>query len=93
MFKSALRAEMEARLASLDDFCNSNTVDAAFVEATQALVRPWPTVADFLRRLADDLDAKRATTVGRDETFERLRIMGPGYDLFIGRYDPERHRM
>jgi hypothetical protein len=61
------------------------------VEPSTALGHPKPSVAQFLRRIADDLDAGRAATVGTHFTFERLRVQGPGYDLFIGRWDPDLH--
>lgn len=57
-----------------------------------ALARPRPSVSDFLRRLADDIDAQRSTVVARDHAFQKMRIIGPNYDLFIGRFDPDRHR-
>lgn len=70
-------------------------VDAVYIEpepeTAAPLARPKPTVAEFLRRIADDLDAHRAQTSGTDFTFERLRIQGPGYNLFVGRWDPHLH--
>lgn len=65
-------------------------VTAQVVYRVKDLDRPKPTVAEFLRRIADDLDAHRASTIGTDFKFERIRVMGPGYDLLFGRYDPER---
>jgi hypothetical protein len=61
-----------------------------FNQPSMELGRPKPSVASFLRAMADDLDAHRASTVGRDFTFERIRITGPSYDVFFGRYDPNR---
>lgn len=58
-----------------------------------ALARPRLGVAEFLRRIADDLEAKRATMAGRDERFERIRIKSDQYDIYLARYDPDRHRM
>lgn len=60
---------------------------------SKALARPRLAVVDFLRQVAEDIEAGRAVVVGRDETFERLRVKSPQYDIFIGRYDPERHRL
>jgi hypothetical protein len=65
-------------------------IEGEFEEPSQALDRPKPSVASFLRRIADDLDGGRASTSGTDFTFSRLRIIGPGYDLFVGQYDPNR---
>jgi hypothetical protein len=69
----------------------ARVVEGEFERPSTDLAHPKMTAAEFLRRLANDLDAGRAQTVGTDFSFERLRIRGPGYDLFIGRYDPDRH--
>jgi len=64
--------------------------EGSFEEPSTALARPKRSVASFLREMADDLDAGRAHTVGTDFQFQRIRIMSMGYDLFFGRYDPDR---
>lgn len=69
----------------------AESVQGTLEEPSTELAHPKPSVADFLRRIAADLDARRAQTVGTDFTFERLHVIGPGYDLFIGRWDPLRH--
>lgn len=46
----------------------------------------------FLRQIADDLESGAAVVAGTDFTFERMRIRSLHYDLFLGRYDPEKHR-
>lgn len=60
-------------------------------ETAAPLARPKPSVAQFLRRIADDLDAHRAQTSGTDFTFQRLRIQSDSYDITIVRTGSKLH--
>lgn len=75
---------------SLDEV--PSVVEGSFVEPSTDLDRPKMAVADFLQRVVDDLRARRAIVVGTDMTFERLRIKSAGYDLYVARFDPEKHK-
>ena len=61
-------------------------LDAVYIEpepeTAAPLARPKPT-RGVPPAHSDDLDAHRAQTSGTDFTFERLRIQGPGYNLFV----------